>query len=124
MISSEECHAFHSALLNRLGGLGGIRDKGLLVSALDRPRNLFIYSKPTLFEIAACYAHGIIKNHPFIDGNKRCGFMAAVLFLEINELSFQASEVDVVERTFALAASAVTEAEYAVWLHTSCVTSY
>ena len=69
--------AIHQELLARFGGLSGVRDEGLLQSALARPEHLYNYGEPSLFELAAAYAHGIVKNHPFIDGNKRVGFMAA-----------------------------------------------
>ena len=119
-IDAVDCHAFHEEMLERFGGLEGVRDEGLLESALNRPRHLFAYGTPSLAEMAAAYAAGIVKNHPFVDGNKRSGFMAAALFLEINGLSFQASEIEVVERTLALAAGAIDEAEYAAWLKNSC----
>lgn len=115
-----DCLAFHDELLDQFGGLEGVRDEGLLESALNRPRHLFDYGSPSMAEIAAAYAVGIVKNHPFVDGNKRTGFMAAALFLEINGHFFQASEVEVVERTLALAAGVIGEAEYAVWLAASC----
>jgi death-on-curing protein len=115
-----DCHAFHEEMLDRFGGLEGVRDEELLESALNRPRHLFTSGTPSLEELAAAYAAGIVKNHPFIDGNKRSGFMAAALFLEINGLSFRAPEIEVVERTLALAAGAIDEAEYAVWLKKSC----
>ena len=83
-IEKEVCLAFHDALLARFGGLSGIRDEGLLDSALNRPLHLFHYGKPSLFELAASYAEGIVKNHPFLDGNKRSGLMAAALFIESN----------------------------------------
>lgn len=107
-------------MLERFGGLEGMRDEGLLESALNRPRHLFAYEKPSLFEMAAAYAAGIVKNHPFLDGNKRSGFIAAALFLEVNGLSFQAPEEEAVERTLALAAGAIGEADYAAWLEKSC----
>ena len=119
-IDVADCHAFHGEMLERFGGLEGVRDGGLLDSALNRPRHLFAYGKPTLFELAAAYATGIVKNHPFVDGNKRTGFLAAALFLEINGHSFTASEEEVVERTLALAAGAIGEADYAIWLKKSC----
>lgn len=108
--------AFHERLLSEHGGSSGIRDEGMLESALGRPQNLFAYGKPTLCELAAAYAFGLVKNRPFIDGNKRIGFAAAALFLELNGLRFQAAEVDVVLRTLALAAGEMTEASYADWL--------
>jgi death on curing protein len=70
----------HEQSLARFGGSSGIRDEGLLASALGKPQNLFAYAKPTLFELAASYAFGIVKNHPFIDGNKREGFLVADKF--------------------------------------------
>ncbi|MBV9658523.1 MAG: type II toxin-antitoxin system death-on-curing family toxin [Verrucomicrobia bacterium] len=108
--------AYHERLLAEHGGSPGIRDAGLLESALGRPENLFTYGKPTRFDLAASYAFGLVKNHPFIDGNKRIGFATAALFLELNDLRFGAPEVEVVLRTLALAAGAMTEAEYAAWL--------
>lgn len=119
-ISREAILATQEALLERFGGLGGIRDEGLFDSALNRPKHLFAYGESSVLVMAAAYASGIVKNHPFLDGNKRAGFMAAYIFLEVNGYSFQASEEEVVERTLALAAGAISEAEYAVWLEKSC----
>ena len=121
-IDTADVHAFHEEMLLRFGGMAGVRDEGLLDSALNRPVHLYAYSQPSLFELAAAYATGIVKNHPFIDGNKRSGFMTAAVFLEANGLRFVAPEEEVVERTLGLAASAIDEAEYAVWLERSCVT--
>ena len=106
----------HEQSLAQFGGLAGIRDEGLLDSALGRPQNLFAYGKPTLFALAASYAFGLAKNHPFIDGNKRTAFVTAVLFLELNGLRFSAEEADAAVRTLALAAGEMTEAEYEAWL--------
>ncbi len=108
--------AFHEYLLAEHGGAAGIRDEGLLDSALGKPQNLFAFGKPSLFDLAASYAFGLVKNHPFIDGNKRIGFATAGLFLELNGCHFEAAEVDVVLRTLALAAGEMTEADYAAWL--------
>ena len=108
--------AYHERLLSEHGGSAGIRDEGLFESALGRPQNLFAYGKPTLFELAASYAFGLVKNHPLIDGNKRISFATAALFLELNDLHFFATEVEVVLRTLALAAGESSEAEYAAWL--------
>jgi len=112
----ETVQLLHEQLLADHGGSAGVRDAGLLDSALSRPRNLFFYGSPTLFELATSYAFGIVKNHPFIDGNKRTGFTVAVLFLELNGCRFQASEADAVVQTLALAAGAMNEEEFAVWL--------
>ena len=106
----------HEQSLAQFGGLAGIRDEGLLDSALGRPQNLFAYGKPTLFALAASYAFGLAKNHPFIDGNKRTAFVTAVLFLELNGRRFAAEEADAAVRTLALAAGEMTEAEYEAWL--------
>ena len=109
----------HEQSLAQFGGSSGIRDDGLLDSALGKPQNRFTYGKPNLFELAASYAFGIVKNHPFIDGNKRAGFLTAVVFLESNGYRFYATEVDAVLRTLALAAGEMSEAAYAEWLKTS-----
>lgn len=119
-VDSVDCLAFHEEMLARFGGLAGIRDKGLLDSALNRPLHLFAYGKPDLFDLATAYAAGIIKNHPFLDGNKRAGFMAAALFLEVNDLTFAAPEEEVVLQTLALAAGEIREKDYAAWLKASC----
>lgn len=102
--------------LSAFGGLAGIRDAGMLDSALARPPNVFAYGKPTLFELAASYAYGLAKNHPFIDGNKRAAFVAAITFLELNGYVFSATEADAAVRTLALAAGDMSEAAYAAWL--------
>ncbi len=120
-IEKAECYAFHGALLARFGGLGGIRDEGLLDSALNRPLHLFHYGEPSLFDLASAYAEGIVKNHPFLDGNKRSGLMAAALFLESNGHVFQAPEEEAVLQTLALAADAISAPEFSAWLAKSCV---
>ena len=112
--------AVHDRLLHEHGGSAGVRDETLLDSALARPQNILAYGKPSTFELAAAYACGIIKNHPFVDGNKRTGFMAAFLFLGINKINLNAEESDVVLRTLAVAANEMTEAAYAEWLEANC----
>lgn len=119
-IDAADVHAFHQGMLAMFGGLAGVRDEGLLDSALNRPQHLFAYGKTTLFDLAAAYALGIIKNHPFLDGNKRAGFMAAALFLEVNGLRFDAPEEEVVLQTLALAAGELDQEGYAAWLKASC----
>ena len=106
----------HEQLLATFGGASGIRDEGFLDSALARPENLFAYGTPTLFELAASYGFGLVKNHPFVDGNKRIGFAVAALCIELNGYRLVASEADVVIRTLGLAAGQVREADYAAWL--------
>ncbi len=112
--------ATQEELLARFGGLAGVRDEGLLDSALARPQNLFAYEKPTLYELAAQYAVGIVKNHPFLDGNKRAGFMASYIFLGINGVDLNATEEDAVLQTLALAAGEIDAAGYAAWLKSVC----
>ena len=115
-IPKEVILPMHDKLLHRYGGSDGIRDEGLLESALSRPQQLFHYEQSTLFSIAASYAFGIIKNHPFIDGNKRTGFMSAYTFLAANGHRLIATEEDALRMTAGLAASVVSEQEYATWL--------
>lgn len=119
-VDIEDCLAFHEELLSRFGGLPGIRDQGLPESALNRPKQLFAYGTPDVFDMAAAYAMGIAKNHPFLDGNKRAAFMAAAMFLECNGEKFEAPEEDVVLQTLALAAGKIKERDYAAWLRASC----
>ena len=115
-VLDETVLAFHEQLLALHGGATGLRDRGLLESALARPRNLFVYEQATVFALAASYAFGLVKNHPFVDGNKRIGFAVGVLFLELNGLRFEAEEADAAVQTLGLAAGAIKEAEYAAWL--------
>lgn len=103
-------------MVAQYGGLGGVRDESMLESALAKPRNRFAYEKASIGELAASCAAGIVNNHPFLDGNKRTGFMLAATFLEINGWRFVASEIDVVEQTLGLAANAINEKQYAEWL--------
>ncbi len=120
-ITREDCLAYHESLLERFGGLSGIRDESLLDSALNRPKHLLAYGKPSIFQMAASYAHGIVKNHPFLDGNKRAGFIAAALFIETNGFRFQAPEEEAVLETLALAAGETSEEAYAAWLERTSV---
>jgi death-on-curing protein len=111
-----DCVAIHELMLAQYGGASGLRSEALLESALGKPQNRFHYESSGLAALAASYAAGIVLNHPFVDGNKRTGFMLAATFLEINGLQFTASEESVVEATVALAAGAMSEAGYADWL--------
>lgn len=115
-ISPEVCLAVHDMLLSQYGGCAGLRDSGLLDSALARPLQMKAYGSPSLPQLAAAYATGIIRNHPFLDGNKRTGFMLGSGFLELNGMEFIASEADAVIKTLALAAGEMTEEAYAEWL--------
>ncbi len=107
-------------MLSQHGGLAGVRDEGLLLSALAKPQNRFAYGSTSFPEMAASYAAGIVLNHPFLDGNKRTGFMLAAAFLEINGWELTATEESVVQSTVALASGKMTEAGYADWLKKNC----
>ena len=112
----------HADQVKAHGGSLGLRDKGLLDSALGRPRNRFEYeSGSDLCGLAASYGFGIAKNHPFIDGNKRVAFQAMYLFLGLNGLRINAPEEEVVGLILALASGELDEPELATWLrnHTS-----
>ncbi len=119
-ISKQVALALHDKLLSRFGGSDGVRDEGLLESALARPQQLFHYEQSNLYAMAASYAFGIVKNHPFIDGNKRTGFMSAYTFLAANGHRLIATEEDALRQTVGLAASAISEQQYAKWLSNSC----
>jgi death-on-curing protein len=115
-VPRETVLALQERLLAEFGGAAGVRDEGLLESALNRPLNRFGYERPTLLELAADYAFRLVRNHPFFDGNKRIGFVTAVLFLELNGVRFSATEVDATVQTLALAARKISETQYAIWL--------
>src|SRR5688572_8672315 len=119
-IRREECLALHEMMINLHGGIHGVRDEHLMESALARPQQQFSYAQPTLIELAAGYTAGVVKNHPFLDGNKRTGFMLGVGFLELNGFSVTAAEADAAISTLALAAGEMSEAEYAAWLEKNC----
>ncbi len=119
-VTKEVVLAVHEELLARYGGLSGLRDSGLLDSALNRPLHMRAYGSPDCFDLAAAYAGGIIRDHPFLDGKKRSGFMTAYTFLGANGIDVVASEEDVVLQTLALAAGELDETGYAAWLRGSC----
>jgi len=107
----------HAKLVGLHGGASGPRDAALLASALARPRQQFAYAdEPDLIAMAAAYAAGIIKNHPFVDGNKRVGFVVGILFLEINGYRFNASEEEAAQAIINLAAGELDEQGYAQFL--------
>jgi len=120
-LTKDECLALHDMMLSDYGGIAGVRDDGLLESALARPQQLLAYGQPTLPDMAAVYVVGIVKNHPFLDGNKRTGFMMGAGFLERNGWEFRASETEAVLRTLALAAGEITDAAHAEWLTANSV---
>ena len=116
-VDERDVLAVHDRLLALHGGRSGLRDQGLLESALARPRQHYSYAEGIdIVELAALYAIGIVQNHPFVDGNKRTGFLAGVLFLELNGFDFTASESEVIQSVFGLAAGDMDDAGYAAWL--------
>ncbi len=118
-LTREECLALHDMMLSDYGGIAGVRDENLLESALARPQQIFAYGKPNMTDMAAAYVAGVVKNHPFLDGNKRTGFMLGAGFLELNGFEFHAQEADAALRTLALAAGEMTEAEFAAWMESN-----
>ncbi len=116
-IDEREAFAIHARVVAVHGGAAGIRDQGLLQSALARPRQHYAYAKTTgIPDMAAIYTAAIVRNHPFFDGNKRTGFVIGVLFLELNGFQFQATEEDAAQAVMALAAGTLDEAGFARWL--------
>lgn len=108
----------HDMHLAAFGGKAGLRDPGLLESALARPRHRFHYGRPrpSLPRLAASYAFGIVKNHPFVDGNKRTGLIVAFAFLELNGFEVRATEEDAYQVFMRLASGTLTEAALSRWL--------
>lgn len=112
--------AVHDRLLAVHGGAAGIRDHGLLDSAMARPQNMAGYGAPDVSQLAAAYVSGIVHNHPFVDGNKRAGFMAAYIFLSRNGWDLVASEVEATRTMLSLAAGETSEEQFAGWIANNC----
>lgn len=108
--------AVHEAQLAEHGGSAGVRDSGLLQSALARPLNLLAYGEADAPTLAAAYGFGIARNHPFIDGNKRTAFVCVELFLALNGFVLTALDADCVSTMLALAAGELPEADFATWI--------
>ena len=115
-LTSEIVVAIHDEQLAIHGGGAGLRDSGLLASALDRPRNKWNYDGAELPELAAAYAFAITRNHPFVDGNKRTALLALYTFLGINGIDFRVSESDAAAMFLALAAGEIGETGLARWI--------
>jgi death-on-curing protein len=116
-IDERDALALHDRLLALDGGAAGLRDAGLLQSALARPQQLYAYGvNPAIIVMAAAYTAGIVRNHPFIDGNKRTGFLLGVLFLELNGAHFTATEESAAQAILSLAAGTLDEPALAAWL--------
>ncbi len=108
--------ALHAKAIAEFGGSSGIRDEGLLESALARPRSPLVYGEPSLAALAAAYAFGLAKNHAFVDGNKRIAFAAIDVFLQLNSLELSASDIEATVVMQDLAAGTLGEDELAKWI--------
>ena len=115
-ITFEQAIAIHSRQLRRFGGAPGLRDEGLLRSALARPCNKWHYEGAELPELAAAYAFGLIKNHAFVDGNKRIAFIGMVAFLRMNGVAFKPDQAQSTAIILAVAAGEVSEQSLARWI--------
>ena len=115
-IDSRAIIAIHDEQLAEHGGAAGTRDQGLLASALSRPINLAAYEKPDAAALAASYAVGLAKNHPFVDGNKRTAFVALELFLALNGFELNANDVDCILTTLAVASGEMDEPMLSEWI--------
>ena len=121
-IDERDALALHSRLLALHGGAGGLRDSGLLQSALARPQQQHAYAKTAdIIDMATAYTAGIVRNHPFLDGNKRTGFVIGILFLELNGYRFVASEEDAAQAVLKLADGTLDEADYSAFLRGNVV---
>ena len=107
--------ALHDEQIAEHGGLSGLRDAALLESALARPLNMTAYGDPDAADLAAAYAYGLARNHPFADGNKRSAAVVSLTFLLLNKIDFEISEAELVVMTLALAAGDLSEDEVARW---------
>jgi len=120
-IRLNEALAMHGERLADHGGLEGVRDQGMLESAMARPVNLAAYGKPDVHDLAAAYAFGLARNHPFADGNKRTAFIVSSTFLLLNGRELTAEEIEVVEIFVALAAGEIEENELAAWFRNKSI---
>ena len=115
-ITYDQAIAIHSRQLRRFGGAAGLRDEGMLRSALGRPMNKWRYEQADLPGLAAAYAFGLAKNHAFVDGNKRTAFMAMMVFLRKNGINFTPDQGQATKVILALAAGEVSEQSLARWI--------
>ncbi len=121
-IDERDALVLHNRLLALHGGAAGLRDGGLLQSALARPQQQYAYAeRANIIDMATAYTAGIVRNHPFVDGNKRTGFVVGILFLELNGYRFVASEEDAAQAVLKLAAGALDEADYSSFLRGNVV---
>ena len=115
-LTHEQVIAIHGLQLRRFGGASGLRDEGMLRSALERSVNKWHYEQADLLELAAAYAFGLAKNHAFVDGNKRIAFMSAIIFLRRNGARFAPDQAQATAMMMALAAGEVSEESFARWI--------
>jgi death-on-curing protein len=108
--------AIHDLQIVEHGGAEGLRDMALLESALARPHQLLAFGAPDIAALAACYAGGILRNHPFVDGNKRTAWLLAVTFLDLNGYDVEAAMTDALQAVLAVAAGTLAEEAFAAWL--------
>jgi death on curing protein len=121
-IDERDAPVLHDRLLALHGGAGGLRDGGLLQSALARPQKQHTYAEAAdIIDMATAYTAGIVRNHPFRDGNKPTGFVVGILFLELNGYRFVASEEDAAQAVLKLAAGTLDEADYSSFLRGNVV---
>ena len=121
-LAKEDILELHAYVLERTGGAAGLRDEGLLESALARPLNRFLYEQvDALPELAAAYDVGIAKNHPFVDGNKRAAFLALGLFLDLNGVDLTATDDDAIAIMLKVASSGIEESALAVWIRDNTI---
>jgi death-on-curing protein len=113
--------AVHDEQLAEHGGIAGVRDEGMFLSAMSRAQNLATYGAPDVAELAAAYGVGIAKNHPFLDGNKRTAFVAVELFLILNGYVLNANDADCILTMLAVAAGEVNEVNFAAWIRKNLV---
>ena len=114
--------AIHEAQIAEHGGGAGLRDRGLLVSALERPKNSAQYSGADVPELAALYAIGIIRNHPFVDGNKRVGAVLLDVFLELHHVELTATDDELVEAILGVASGTLSDEAFTTWVREHCST--
>lgn len=115
-LTLDQVIAVHNRQLRRFGGAPGIRDQGLLESAIERPINKWHYERPSFIELAAAYAFGLAKNPAFVDGNKRIAFIAMMIFLRKNGVDFAPEQAEATAIMLALAAGEVSEQSLARWI--------
>jgi death on curing protein len=120
-LNTDVMRAVHEDQLLAHGGISGVRDEGMFLSALARAENLANYGKPDFADLAASYGFGIAKNHPFLDGNKRTAFVSVELFLMLNGCKLTATDSDCILTMLAVAGGDMNEADFASWIRSNSV---